>query len=204
MFSLRLPSRFQKFIRVPTDRVCEALRQTLSNMEEGEEDSWKIFWAIVEGGIGTKVNLRIMPEGEVSSLNIGFSYQKPTLILIGFLAAFIGLGVIFSPFLLLVGIPLATALIYKIHSAVNRFLGSLNELLHGLEAEYMREKLMEERSRWQRSPKDVSDLYRRLREKHIKMWGNTFALEYKINEYQRRGLTREEAIRKVADEEGIF
>ena len=204
MFSLRLPSRFQKFIRVPADRVCEALRQTLSNMEEREEDSWKIFWAIVEGGIGTKVNLRIMPEGGVSSLSIGFSYRKPILILIGFLVAFVGLGVIFSPFLLLVGIPLVTALIYKIHLAVNRFLGSLNELLHGLEAEYMREKLMEERSRWQRSPKDVSDLYRRLREKHIKMWGNTFALEYKINEYRRRGLTREEAIRKVADEEGIF
>lgn len=204
MFSPKLPSRFQKFIRVPAGHVCEVLRQTLTDVEERGEGEWRIFQAIVEGGIGAKVNVCIMPEGELSSLNIKFSYQKPFLILIMFLIVFIGLSITVSPFLLIVGIMVIMALAYKIDSAVKRLLNSLNETLNGLEIEYIREKLREERLRWQQSPKNISELYRRLCEKHVKIWGNTFILEYKIRELQKTGLTREEAIRKIAEEEGIF
>jgi len=52
-------------------------------------------------------------------------------------------------------------------------------------------------------PKDVKKLYDKLVKKYLKTWGNINILEYKISEYIKLGLTREEAIRKTAEEEGI-
>jgi len=64
--------------------------------------------------------------------------------------------------------------------------------------------LAESRKRWQADPRSANALYKRLLEKHIKVWGDAHVLEYKISEYVKIGLTREEAIRKTAEEEGIF
>jgi hypothetical protein len=102
------------------------------------------------------------------------------------------------------GLASALILIYYIGHKINSFLIDLNNILLGLESEYTREKMSKDRARWESSPKSVDDLYRRLCEKYVKIWGSTYILEYKIKEYRGQGLTRDEAIRKISEEEGIF
>jgi hypothetical protein len=40
--------------------------------------------------------------------------------------------------------------------------------------------------------------------RHIDTWGNTNVLKYKIEDYQSKGLTYEEAIIRIAEEEGVI
>lgn len=204
MFLPRFPSRLRRFIRVPADYIYENLPQFLSNMHEEEFDGLKFFRANISGGIGAKLRVYVLPEGEVSSLDLRFDYRDLALVLILLFVISVGLSLVSSSIFPLFGVFLILILIYRVTFAVENLLNDLNNILLGFEIEYARRKLMEERARWQRNPKDVSELYNRLCEKHIKTWGNTYALEYKINEYQKEGLTREESIRKVAEQEGIF
>jgi hypothetical protein len=204
MFLPRFPSRLRKFIRVPADYIFENLPQFLSGMREEESDGLKFFRANVSGCIGAKIKLYVVPEGEISSLDLRFEYRSLVFVLILLFVISAGLSLVLSSIFPLFGVILILILIYRVSFSVENLLNDLGNILHGFEIDYARKKLMEERLRWQRNPKDVSELYRRLCEKHIRTWGNTYALEYKINEYQREGLTKEEAIRKVAEQEGIF
>ncbi|MBS7634525.1 hypothetical protein KEJ34_03375 [Candidatus Bathyarchaeota archaeon] len=204
MFLPRFPSRLRRFVRVPADYIHENLPRFLSNVHEEESDGSKFFRANISGGIGAKLRVYVLPEGEVSSMDLRFDYRGLALILILLLVILIGLSLALSSITPLFGVLLILLLIYKVNFAVENLLNDLSNILLGFEIEYARKRLMEERARWQQNPKDVSELYRRLCEKHIKTWGNTYALEYKINEYQKEGLTKEESIRKVAEQEGIF
>ncbi len=204
MFLPRFPSRLRRFVRVPADYIYENLPRFLSNMHEEESDGLKFFRANISGGVGAKIRVYVLPEGEVSLLDLRFDYRSLVLILIPLLIILVGLSLALSSIFPLFGVLLILLLIYRAGSAVENLLNDLSNILLGFEIEYARKKLMEERARWQQNPKDVSELYRRLCEKHIKTWGNTYALEYKINECQKEGLTREESIRRVAEQEGIF
>jgi len=204
MFLPRFPSRLRKFVRVPADYVFENLPKFLSGISEEESDGLKFFRVNISGGIGSRIKGCIVPEGEVSSLDLRFEYRSLMFALILLFTISAGLSLALSSIFPFFGVLLIPVLIYRASFAVENLLNDLGNILLGFEIDYARRKLMEERARWQRNPKDISELYRRLCEKHIKTWGNTYALEYKINEYQREGLTREESIRKVAEEEGIF
>lgn len=204
MFLPRFPSRLRRFVRVPEDYIHENLPQFLSSVHEEESDGLKFYRANIGGGIGAKLRVYVLPEGEVSSLDLRFDYRSLALILILLFVISAGLSLALSSIFPLFGVLLMLILIYRVSFAIENLLNDLSNILLGFEIEYSRKKLMEERARWQQNPKDASELYRRLCEKHIKTWGNTYALEYKINEYQREGLTREESIRRVAEQEGIF
>lgn len=171
-----------------------------------EEDSeGRMFKSAVGWRVGATLKMRVIPEGDVSSLEFEFSYRRLMLTILIALIILIALSVTLSSLipllLLLAAIPL---LVYKTSLDINEFLRRVGDTLLGLEIEYQRRRLMEDRARWRSDKRNVEDLYRRLREKHIKTWGSTFTLEYKIREYERQGLTRDEAIRKIAEEEGIF
>ena len=199
------PSVLQKFIRVPIKEVYEALSQFLEEACSGRSDEEKTFKANVGKGVGVALKIQLLPEGEASLLTLKFNYRGLILIILASLAVSIGLSLFTSSFIpLFLSVVLMPIFAYRASSAVERFLDEFSKILHGLEIEYARRKLMEDRVKWQRSPKNVNDLYERLCEIHMKTWGDTFTLEYKIKEYQRQGLTRNEAIRKIAEEEGIF
>ncbi len=202
MYFPRFPSRFQKFIRVPAEHLQKTLSQVLGECEKAGEK--KVFKTSVGRGTGVTLRVRLLPEGEVSSIEFAFSYQGLAILILAFLIALIGLSLLLSSAIPLIGLIIIPLLAYRADSAVERSLSELDNILRALETEYARRKISEERARWQCNPKNVDALYRRLREKHLKIWGSTYVLEYKMNEYQRQGLTREEAIRKIAEEEGIF
>jgi hypothetical protein len=203
MYSLRFPSRFQRFIRAPAGWLSEALSQILEETCKGANEE-RIFKADIGKWTGVTLMLRLMPEGDVSFLELTFVYRGLILAILASLIIFIGLGILSSSIIPLIGLTVIPIMTYRAGFEISSFLSDFNNILLGLEAEYSRIKIMEDRVRWQLNPKDIGDLYRRLCNKYIKVWGSTYALEYKISEYQRQGLTRDEAIRKVSEEEGIF
>lgn len=205
LYSPGLPSRLHKTVKVPADLLHEALPQILEERSMKEDGEGKVFELAIGWKISATLKLRIIPEGDVSSLEFDFSYRRLILTVFVALIVLVALSLILLsliPLLLLLAtIPL---LVYKASLDVNEFLRRIGDILLGLEVEYHRRRLMEDRARWRSDKRDVGELYRRLCEKHVKTWGSTFTLEYKIREYERQGLTRDESIRKIAEEEGIF
>jgi hypothetical protein len=94
-------------------------------------------------------------------------------------------------------------LILNANNSAVSFLDMVNKTLPFVEKEFAHKALLADRERWKAQPQDTDTLYKKLNEKHINTWGDTKILEYKIAEYQTLGLTRNEAIRKAAEEEGI-
>lgn len=149
-------------------------------------------------------SVRVFAEDSVCTLKFNLSYRRIQYASLAVLIAVFGLSLVYNTFVPLVGAVLLLPLAYRASSNAWRFLNSVNEFLPHLESEHEHMAIAEARRRWQAEPKDTEALHRRLCEKHVKTWGNTHALEYKLAEYVRMGLTREESIRKTADEEGIF
>ncbi|MEM1607197.1 MAG: hypothetical protein QXS05_04965 [Candidatus Bathyarchaeia archaeon] len=205
LYSMGLPSRIHKTVKVPANWLHETILQIIPGVTAEEEDGRKTFKSTIGWKVGVTLKIWVIPEGEVSSLEFDFSYRRLTFTILIALIAFTALSLILSSFVPFLLILAATPLlIYRISLEVNEFLRKISDTFSGLEVEYYRRKLMEDRARWRSDKRDIVALYRRLCEKHIKMWGSTFTLEYKIREYERQGLTRDEAIRKIAEEEGIF
>lgn len=206
---MMFPSRSRRFIRVTAKQAYESLVPFIESdlgavktQSEGDESSF--IGARVGGAFGVAVNVRISAEDGTCALELGFRYGRSQFMVFIILVAAFGLSLFYGTLIPLAGIVLILPIAYKANSSAQRFLAGVNEFLPHLEAEYARLALEEERRRWQEQPKDTTALYRRLCDKHVKVWGDTHALEYKLKEYENRGLTREEAIRKTADEEGIF
>jgi len=203
------PSKLRKFVRLAPNQaylsMVHLMRENLGTLNvEGEEEEKLIIRAKIGGALGVAVNMQVFPEGDASTLEFSFGYRNILFISVIALIALTGCSLIFGTPVPMLGAVLILPLAYKANFAVMSFLGAVNEALPHLEQEYARLALMEDRKRWQLESKDTEALYRRLREKHIKTWGNTNVLEYKIAEYERQGLTHNEAIRKTAEEEGIY
>jgi len=207
--TLMFPSKSRKFVHLEADQAFESLlyllRENLgaTNIETEKAEALSIKGKI-GGVLGVTVKVRVLPEGGVSALDFSFSYRNLLWLILIILAVALGLSSMLSTAITMVVLVLILPLGYRTNATVRRFLDMVNEALPHLEREFARRTLMEDRKRWQMEPKDNEDLYRRLREKHTKTWGNTKVLEYKLSEYESEGLTRNEAIRKTAEEEGIY
>jgi len=180
------------------------MRTSLSAKEvESQQDSMTIT-AKFNGMAGANVEIHILPENGASIIEFIFSYTGLLSIVFTALISIISLSVILQTIIPIAALVLFLPLAYRVNSTIVDFMNSVNEYLPHLEQEYARIALMEDRKRWQAEPRNHEALYRRLLEKDIKVWGNIYILEYKIAEYEKQGLTHEEAIRRVAEEEGIF
>jgi len=202
------PSRSQRFVHLSPEQtyrsVIHTARETLHAEIVGREEAETLSAkARLAGALGVSVNIRVFPEGAESTLELSFSYKGFLFAVVALLVAVVGVSMIGQTAVPGIGVALILPLAYRANSAAWRFLDAVNETLPHLEREHARKTLMEDRERWRLEPKDIEDLHRRLREKHIKTWGNTNILDYKLAEYQEQGLTRNEAIRKTAEEEGI-
>jgi len=203
------PSRIQKFVRLTSKQAYESLlyltgRKIGAENFQSETEEKPYVEAKIGGAIGAVVSIRILPEDGACTLVFSFSYEVPLVTILAVLAAVVALSLILNTVVPMVGLIIVLPLILWVNAGVSRFLDTVNETLPRLEEEYAHMALMEARKRWQREPKDTEALYRKLCKKHVKTWGKTYALDYKIAEYEKQGLTREEAVRKTADEEGIF
>jgi len=211
MSSRIFATNLRKFVRVPPREVYDSLVRFLQEDLDGKniksEEKDMIITTKLRGvvkTVGFTANIHILPENDSSAIELGFSYRGFIVIALTLLVGIITLSIILLSAIPLIGIVLIFLLLHCLSSASGIFLGSINDFLLLLERDYDQRLLFESRKRWQSDPRRTDDLYKRLVNKHTKVWGDGHALEYKLSEYMRMGLTREEAIRKVAEEEGIF
>jgi len=206
---LLFPSRIRKYVRLTGPQAHESINSLVTEVpgskilssSQGETLTTKMR---LDGIFGASVTVNVLSEGEVSALDFVFSYKRAMSIafIVGTIIISLGL-LVFRNILTVVGFALVIPLIFNANNSAVNFLDVLNKTLPFIEKEVAQKALSADRERWKAQPKDTEDLYRRLSEKHIKTWGNTKVLEYKIAEYKIQGLTLDEAIRKTAEEEGI-
>jgi len=211
MFSRPLITETRKFIRVPPGRVYRDLLYFLqedlgaSNVENQEDSLLIIAKEAILSVIRIKIQIRIEPEGEASKIELNFGYRNFLAAALALLSLLILLSAVSLSFIpLLAIIPLITLMQILGSGAVTSFAASISEFLLLLEKSQAKEQLDEARRRWQADARGISDLYERLVAAHTEIWGHTRVLEYKISEHMEEGLTREEAIRRVADDEGTL
>ena len=205
---LVFPSRTRKYVRLTPEQAYESIFHLLrenvkaDSIESSKEQTPSIK-ARLGGAIGVAVNIGIFSEGDVSTLLFDFSYRNLLFTSFALIVAVIALCLAFWTPIPGVGSAIVLPLAYKANLSVRRFLDVVNEALPYIEREYARRALAEDRKRWKLEPKDTEELFKKLSEKHMRTWGNTNVLWYKINEYQRQGLIYNEAVRRIAEEEGI-
>jgi len=205
---LLFPSRTRKYVRLTVQHAYESIKNLLgevsgSKIELSQEEPLTAK-ARLDGEFGATVTIQVFPEGDVSALEIAFSYRRAVYIAVavGLITILSGLLVFQSEFIFL-GLVFIAPIVYKANYSAVRFLDLVIKTLPFIEKEFAYKALMADRERWEAQPKDTEALYKRLSEKHIKTWGNSKVLEYKVAEYQKLGLTRAEAIRMTAEEEGV-
>ena len=204
---LLFPSKTRKYVRLTGQQAYETVNNLLSEVSsfktsEPSREEPLIVKARL-GVLGATVTIRIFQEGDVSSLDFTFSYKRAVYIAFAVGIIIILLGLVFQSIFAILGLALVIPLILNANNSAVSFLDLVNKTLPFIEKEFAHKALMADRERWKAQPRDAEALYKRLSEKHVNTWGNTKVLEYKIAEYQTLGLTRNEAIRKVAEEEGI-
>jgi hypothetical protein len=206
---LLFPSRIRKYVRLTGPQAHESVNSLVNEVSgskilsssQGEILTTKLR---LDGIFGASVTVNVISEKEVSAIDFVFSYRRTIFIAFIVSIVIISLGLlVFKNILTIVGFALVIPLIFNANNSAVNFLEVLNKTLPFIENEVAQKALSADRQRWKAQPKDTEDLYRRLSEKHVKTWGNTKVLEYKIAEYKIKGLIREEAIRKTAEEEGI-
>ena len=202
------PSSRRRYVRVPPEYVHEylihLLKENLQLKNEGIKQDDFSLGVNLGGKLGASLSIHITSEGDVSILNLSFKYGKITVLAVSLFSAAVILSVLFSSAVPMLGIAILLLLAYRVNLEVIRFLDFLNENLPFLEKEYHRQVLMKNRERWRKHLKYAREFYEKLRKRHIEIWGNTNVLDYKIKDYQSRGLTYEEAIIKIAEEEGVI
>jgi len=203
-----LPSFRQKYIRVPAwyaNRcIMHFLNENFGLRSEEIECHNLGFNAKLGGFLGVDLKVQLSSEGEVTLITFRFSYKRVifTLALIFIIAAVVSLS--FHSALPLVAALLAFPAIYRANSEANRLLGLINEVAPLLEREFERQSILKERKRLREFKINIEDLYRSLCRRHMEVWGSLNVLEYKLREYQSKGFSHEEAILKVAEEEGMI
>ena len=208
-FPYIFPTRVRLFTKLPPKYLNENLTKLLGSMLGDDKVRYDVESGAVKVGLvkpfGTVVDVEVMSEDGSSSIEFRFRYNGLlyTALILTFVT--VSLTLILSSIYPLIGLLAVIPLIHKTKSSAIDLLNKVSEALPYLEEEYTRITLQEERRRWMEQPKDAEELYRRLEEKYKKLWGSTYILEYKIREYMEQlRLTREEAIRKTAEEEGIY
>jgi len=203
------PSNRRKYVRVPPEYAYKCIIHVLRDKLELKDVEIKhlsnlSLGTILGGKIGVSLTVHITPEGDISVLNIIFRYRKMVVLAASLLTAAIIISLLLSTPWPMLGVAILLPLAYHVNFEVIRFLDVLNETLPFLEQEYAHQILLKDRERWRKQQRNIEALYEKLRKKHIKTWGDTMVLKYKIEEYQSLGLTYEEAIMKIAEEEGII
>ena len=153
--------------------------------------------------IGAVLTVQISHEGGISILDLRFNYARVIFSAALLLGTTIILSLLSNSVLPILGAAVFLPIAYKANNDAVKFLMVLNEILPFAEEEYARQSLLKERERLRRSGVDVAALYEKLKRKHIETWGDINVLKYKIEEYQSAGFTYEEAIIKIAEEEGV-
>ena len=203
------PSMRRKYVRVPPEYAYKYIIHILTE-DLGLKDT-KIkhlgdlsLGTSLGGKFGASLKVNITREGDISVLNIRFQYGKimglATSLFIAAVLISLSLGTSWP----MLGVAILLPLTYQANIEVVKFLSVLNETLPFLEQEYAHQVLLKDRERWRKHKRNIKELYEKLRKKHIETWGNTEVLKYKIEEYQSMGLSYEEAIIKIAEEEGVI
>jgi len=200
----------RRFIRVPCDEVYSSLVYFLEkdlNMGyvDREEETMIITTRLGKiRAIGLVTQVRVFAENEASTVELGFSYRSFFMAALAVLIAVIVASIAMFSIMPFLGLIIPVLLLFDLGKASGTFLNSVNDFLSVLERNREKTLLAESRRRWQADPRKTNEIYNKLLEKHVKTWGDGHVLEYKVSEYMKTGLTHEESIRRIAEEEGIF
>ncbi|MEM3745204.1 MAG: hypothetical protein QW323_01755, partial [Candidatus Bathyarchaeia archaeon] len=66
LYSMGLPSRIHKTVKVPADWLHETILQIIPGVTAEEEDGRKTFKSTIGWKVGVTLKIRVIPEGEVS------------------------------------------------------------------------------------------------------------------------------------------
>lgn len=206
-FPLIFPLRKSRHIKLKSEQIYESLIKILSDSVKAEVkvDEKKLFMeAKLEGALGATVKINIFPEGEVCDIDIAFFYTRFAMAASSLLIGTITICLILWSLVPLIGNVFSLILGYGVNSSILTFLNNLYRALPYIERDYARKALLKDRERWKGDPRNETELYRKICKKHMKNWGNINVLEYKVTYLESQGLTRKEAIRKVAEDEGVI
>ncbi len=203
-----LPSFRQKYIRVPAEYanrcIMRILRENFGLRNEEIEHYNLGLNARIGGFLGVDLKVQLSSEGEVTLVTLRFSYKRVTLALalIFFIATVVSLA--FRSALPLAAAFLVFPAIYRANLEANKLLSLISKVAPLLEREFERQSILKERKRLSEFEINIDDLYKRLCRRHMEVWGSLNVLEYKLREYRSKGFSHEEAILKVAEEEGMI
>ena len=208
----------EMLVSVPQEVLYDSLRRALvtgkvnvvRKIEEALKPSFikakisSTFVSIL--GFHGYVEVRILPQNGGSKLRFSFSFKgslaKFLLADTFILALLIGM-LRFIPPQAFEGLAMLTLVIgligpiYAVPYTRNRFMEDIRTIIHNIETEYESVTTTKYVEIHKLLPR-VRQLYKKLLNKHSELF-----LNYKIREYKMHGLNLEEAIKKLAEEEGI-
>ncbi len=203
------PSSRHRYVKVPPRYLYQYILHILRKKIELDEEKIKptngsALTANLGGKIGVNLTVNISQEGDISLLSLRFRYGRIITSAALLLIAAAGLSLLFSSPLFLLITAAVLPIAYHANLEAVKFLDILNETLPFFEEEYSRQSIMKDKEKWKRHMKKVRKIYEKLVKKHMDVWGDTNILNYKIKNYQSRGLTYEESIIMIAEEEGVI
>ena len=203
------PSSRHRYVRAPPSHVYEYILHVLKDeIGIGEGEIKHIDGSTLEtslgGRVGIGLTIRTSQEGDITLLRLRFSYRRILLSAVFLLIAAVGFSLLLGSPLIMMIAAVILPVAYRANLEAVRFLDILNETIPFFEEEYSRRVLMRGRERWRKHLGRAQEIYRRLLKRHMDTWGDTNVLKYKIEDYQSRGLTYEEAIIRIAEEEGVI
>jgi len=162
----------------------------------------------IKAKIGPLILLNISLRGREDETLIEFNFDFSQFITIGTIASISALlaDLIFSRHLysltFFVGGGFLFSLIYADTYIIERFMNQLDSFLN---SRGITIKKIEVEEAGERRPLDVDALYERLTHRYDAAYGRGVRMvERKIQSYMKEGLSREEAIKKLAEEEGLL
>ncbi|MEM2129803.1 MAG: hypothetical protein QXZ70_04310, partial [Candidatus Bathyarchaeia archaeon] len=140
--SLFFPSRTRKYVRLTGEQAYESLNNILSEVSSlkkplSTQKESLMSKARLNGFFGATVTVKVLPEGDVSSIDLVFSYKRAVYASLLICAAVILLEfMVFRNMFTILGIALIIPLIYTANSSANNFLNLVNGTLPLIEKEF--------------------------------------------------------------------
>ncbi|RLG96981.1 hypothetical protein DRO29_03805, partial [Candidatus Bathyarchaeota archaeon] len=157
-----------------------------------------------DAAFGERVKIRITPQGDRSQVQLNFDFRGVAAVWLALFAFDLVALIITHDIRALIGLSFAIMILIMITgSMVGRYMDRLSKFLSFVEQTGVIPEFKKEAE--EKLPADVEALYERLIHTYSAVYGRDVRMvERKIRSYMRTGLSREEAIKKLAESEGFL
>ena len=157
-----------------------------------------------DAAFGERVKIGITPQGDKSQVQLDFDFRGVAAVWLALFAFDLVALIITHDIRALIGLSFAIMILIMITgSMVGRYMDRLSKFLSFVEQTGVIPEFKKEAE--EKLPADVDALYQRLTRTYSAVYGRDVRMvERKIQSYMRTGLSREEAIKKLAESEGFL